>query len=65
MSAWFGEYYARCKTLPALREHLDDLFGEDRATDDEREEQTSAAARAWNSQFAAVWKAQEAAKAAK
>lgn len=65
MGAWFTEYFARVRELPKLHEYLDDLFGEDRPRDPEEEaRQTSAAARAWNRQFAALGAAQEAARAA-
>lgn len=66
-TAWFTEYYARVRVLPKLHEHMEELLGERPAASEETptdEERTAAAARAWNSQLAAIWSAQEAARAA-
>jgi DNA-binding NtrC family response regulator len=50
---------------PDLREMLEQMFGErEHVTPQEQAEKDAAAARAWNRQFAAIGKAQEAAKAA-
>lgn len=46
---------------------MEELLGERPAASEEtptEEERTAAAARAWNSQLAAIWSAQEAARAA-
>lgn len=64
MGAWFAEYYARTPALPKLREHLEDLFGDAPADPQAQAEKDAAAARAWNRQLEAIWKAQEAARAA-
>lgn len=64
MGAWFTEYYARTSRMPKLREHLEVLFGEDTQAPEDQAEKDAAAARAWNRQLEAIWKAQEAARAA-
>jgi hypothetical protein len=63
--AWWAEAFTRQRELPDLRTFLAEMFGDGpKATPQEQSEKDAAAARAWNRSFAAIWKAQEAAKAA-